>query len=70
MYREIIDKLCDVGVVFSEGLKEDELEEIENCYQIKFPEELKWFYREALPVSGNYYNWRDSSEKNIKKSKR
>ena len=69
MYREIINKLYEAGVVFSEGLNDDEIKEIENCYQIKFPEELKEFYREALPISGRFYNWRDLNEKNVKKIK-
>jgi len=69
VYKKIIEKLHEVGVLCSKGLDETEIKEIENCYQIHFPEELKKFYNEVLPISDGFYNWRDFSEKNIEKIK-
>ena len=67
MYEETISKLQAVGVVFSEGLEENEIEKIEGCYNIKFPKELIAFYKEALPISDGFYNWRDFSKENADK---
>ena len=67
MFEEIIEKMKNNGVDFAEGLTDEEIEKIEDCYRIEFPKELKAFYKEALPISNGFYNWRDLSKSNDEK---
>ena len=69
MYEEIIAKLKSEGVVFEEGLDEIEIQKIESFYEINFPEELRMFYMEALPISDGFYNWRDFDSTNTERIK-
>ena len=64
-YTEIIKELASQGVLFSKGLDEQEFSKIENFYDIRFPPDLKDFLRTALPISKEFYNWRDFSENNV-----
>ncbi|WP_088071925.1 hypothetical protein [Gottfriedia luciferensis] len=64
---QIVDKLKEKGVKFSEGLKEKEVVEIEELYKIKFPPDLKEFLMYALPISDEFINWNDKSKGNINK---
>jgi hypothetical protein len=66
-YTSIIDLLKIKGIIFEDGLDLQEVNNIENIYEIKFPPDLKEFLSIALPVSNNFINWRDTSEENIKK---
>lgn len=70
MYKEIISKMKQQGIEFSKGLNDAELAVIKQEYGIVFPKELMTFYKEALPVSKGFYNWRDKSNLNIKNIKR
>ena len=70
MYKDIICKMEQCGINFTVGLEDEEISIIEQEYGIVFPEELKKFYREALPVSNGFYNWRDRNDKNVKSIKR
>lgn len=65
MYRDLINKLKIKGVGFDKGLTGEEILKIENIYQIIFPEELKDFYKRALPITDGFYNWRKFSLENI-----
>ncbi len=47
------------------GLSDEEIREIEERYEIVFPEALKIFYKKLLPVSEGFTNWRDTSEENV-----
>lgn len=40
-------------------------QKIEEIYDFKFPNSLKIFLSEALPISLGFYNWRDFSDDNI-----
>ncbi|WP_440948164.1 hypothetical protein ACSAZL_08015 [Methanosarcina sp. T3] len=69
-YTEIIKKLSSQGVSFSKGLDEQEFNNIEQFYDIRFPPDLKDFLRTALPVSKGFYNWRNFSEDNVNSIKK
>jgi hypothetical protein len=69
MYEKIIEELKNVGVLFSKGLNEYEIKKIEDFYKLHFPKDLKEFYKEALPVSKGFYDWRNFSEENTEKIK-
>ena len=47
------------------GLSDEEIREIEERYEIVFPETLKIFYKNLLPVSEGFINWRDASSENV-----
>lgn len=70
MYEDIINQLKQKGIEFARGLSDEELFWIEHEYEIAFPEELKNFYKEALPISKGFYNWRDKRNENIMNIKR
>lgn len=70
MYEDIMNRLKQKGIEFAKGLCDEELCWIEHEYEIAFPEELKNFYKEALPISKGFYNWRDKHSENITNIKR
>src|SRR4051794_18141778 len=63
---QIVKKLNEKGVEFISGLKEEEIYEIEELYNLKFPPDLKELLMFALPISDGFVNWSDKSKKNIK----
>jgi hypothetical protein len=64
---QIVNKLKEKGVVFANGLNEEEINEIEELYNIQFPPDLKEFLMFALPISNGFVNWKDKSKENIAK---
>lgn len=56
-YEKSLCILKEKGVKFDKGLSINELNEIEKVYRIKFPDSLRNFLMEALPVSRGFYNW-------------
>lgn len=50
-FKAIIDKLKSKGIVFANGLTEEEFARIESLYNIKFPKELKEFLSVGLPFA-------------------
>ena len=50
-FNAIIDKLKSKGIVFANGLTEEEFARIESLYNIKFPKELKEFLSVGLPFA-------------------
>ncbi|AII57433.1 hypothetical protein ASJ33_01540 [Dehalococcoides mccartyi] len=54
------------GVIFEEGLSEEETVLIEQKYDFKFPPDLREFLSLGLPVSDDFINWRSDSEKSIR----
>jgi len=64
-YKESISLLRGCGVEFETGFAIEEIDEIERIYGIRFPESLKSFLMEGLPVSTGFYNWRDTSDENV-----
>lgn len=67
--KELIDFLIEKEITVAEGLSDEEITIIENKYDIAFPKSLKDFYKEGLPISEGFVNWRDSSENNVKNIK-
>lgn len=63
--KEFIDKLKNKGILFDKGLTNEEIEKIENIYEIKFPEKLKEFYKMGVPTGERFYKWNDFSNENI-----
>ena len=70
MYEDIINQLKQKRIEFARGLSDEELCWIEHEYDIFFPEELKSFYKEALPISKGFYNWHDKRNENVMGIKR
>ena len=66
VYEKSLNILREKGVKFEKGLSINELKEIEKVYHIKFPESLRTFLMEALPVSKGFYNWRDMGNDNVR----
>lgn len=71
-FSEIIAKLKEKRIVFSKGLSDNEFDKIESIYGFRFPNELKAFYSEALPISQSAINthcafpaWNDFSAINV-----
>ena len=52
MYKKIISSLKEQGIEFETGLTEREISTIQYIYEIMFPESLRHFLMEGLPVSG------------------
>lgn len=65
MFYRVVELLKNKHIDYEKGLSSLELEEIESRYNIKFPTQLKDFYKVVLPISKGFYNWRDSSQTNI-----
>ena len=70
MYKQIKELLEKSGIELSDGLKESEIDKIEQIYEFKFPKSLRGFLSYTLPISVKFYNWRDFSDENIKEIKR
>lgn len=64
-FNEYFQKMENMGIVFSKGLDDNEIKQVETLYNIKFPNIYKQFIQEKLPISNGFYNWRDFSEKNV-----
>lgn len=65
MYENSLNFLKTKGIEFERGLTLDELKQIENIYQIKFPGSLREFLMMALPISKGFYNWRNMQDDNV-----
>lgn len=70
MYENIVNQLRHKGVEFAKGLSDEEFCWIGQEYEIFFPEEIKSFYKEALPISKGFYNWHDKCNENVMRIKR
>jgi hypothetical protein len=65
-YNYYIKKIKERGELFESGLTESEFKSIESEFCFKFPPDLKEFLSVALPVSGDWVNWRDENRDRIK----
>lgn len=66
MYKESIDLLKNCGIRFESGLTKSEMVMIEKLYTIKFPKSLRVFLMEELPISKDFYNWRNFEKNNVR----
>ena len=65
MYCHTIEILKNNGVIVENGLTNNEVKEIEELYGIIFPKSLRAFLMTGVPISNGFFNWRDTSLKNI-----
>jgi len=56
--EHIINNLKDRNVKFDKALSDEELERIESKFQIRFPDDLREFYKTAFPVSEGFVDWK------------
>ena len=64
--EKIKEVLIKNNITLYDGLTDEEFENIEKFYSIKFPISLRTLYKSFLP---EFYNWRDFSEENVNKIK-
>lgn len=69
MYRDSVELLKKNNIKFEKGLTADEVLRIEKNYDIIFPMSLRAFLMTALPVSKEFYNWRNKDKENIENIK-
>lgn len=65
MYDEIVSRLQERGIRFDVGLRSQEIEMIQQKYDILFPEFLKIVLSKRIAVSEGFYNWRKDSRENV-----
>lgn len=53
------------GIEFEHGLSAEEVDKIEEIYEIELSQEFKNIYMTSFPVSEGFHNWRDFSNQNI-----
>ncbi|HRH95053.1 MAG TPA: hypothetical protein PLB55_03920 [Prosthecobacter sp.] len=59
------ERLATAGVLFEDGLSEQEFAAIEHEYGFRFPEDLRLFLSYALPVSDGWVDWRHDTRTEI-----
>ena len=59
---KVIRQLEIAGVELAAGLTDSEIDEAQARFGFRFPEDLRCFLQLALPVSGSFPNWRDTSQ--------
>jgi hypothetical protein len=65
MYEESLNLLKEQKIEFENGLTIDEITQIEQIYEIMFPESLREFLMMGLPISKGFYNWRSMEKRNV-----
>lgn len=66
-YSPLIASLKSAGMKFSAGISDETMDEAEYLFSIEFPESLRSFYSQALPVGPKYPKWNDLSKSNAAK---
>ena len=61
----MIHRLKNSGVEFAEGMTAQELDLAEECFQFRFPAEIRVFLSCATPVGASFFNFRDRTEANL-----
>ena len=56
--KALIETLNKKGIIFDDGLNDQETDRLESRFDIIFPNDLKLFLQHALPVSDGFINWR------------
>ena len=64
---QMIDKLKKAGISFDPGMSRDELDRAESVFHFHFPNEIREFLFCGVPVGSSFFNFRDVTEKNIKR---
>ncbi len=63
----MIERLKESGLRFDSGLSDIEIKKIEITFGFRFPKEIASFLSCAYPVGGDFFDYRDISQKNIDK---
>lgn len=63
----MIEKLKTTGIIFADGLTDEEIVRIESAFGFRFPREIREFLSCAVPVGDDFFDWRDMSETNLEK---
>lgn len=56
--RILVNLLKNIGINFDKGLSDEEMITIQYDFNIQFPPDLRLFLQTALPISGQFINWR------------
>jgi hypothetical protein len=56
--KYIINCLTDKGIGFDKGLTDEEVFQIENKFNFRFPPDLRTFLQTVLPNERGFVNWR------------
>lgn len=56
-YTDIISRMKDQGINFLDHVSSEQLDRAQERYGIRFPEELRRFYSQGMPVSQGFVNW-------------
>ncbi|MHC5248031.1 hypothetical protein [Enterococcus sp. LJL120] len=62
--KKIVKGMRNNEIVFSDGLSDLILAELEKTYHISFPEVLKDFYQLGVPRQAGFIQWQDTSREN------
>ncbi|WP_265457359.1 hypothetical protein [Enterococcus sp. HY326] len=62
--KKIVEHMRKNEIVFSGGLSDLALAELEKIYHISFPEVLKVFYQLGVPRQAGFIQWQDTSREN------
>ena len=63
----LIDRLKLAGVHFENGMTERELDLAEEFFGFRFPEELRGFLSQTVPICSDFFDYRDRSPENLKR---
>jgi hypothetical protein len=62
----LVGSLREHGVLFEDGLTDEEIAGVEATYGFRFPPDLKALLQHALPMSTGFPNWRDGPEASLR----
>lgn len=65
--QQMIERLKKVGISFDPGMSKAELDRAESAFRFHFPKEIRDFLSCGVPVGSSFFNYRDISEKNVKR---
>ncbi|MDA8692798.1 hypothetical protein N9L92_01960 [Saprospiraceae bacterium] len=66
----LIKKLNQKDVKIESGLNEDEINKIQNLFNLIFPPDLRMLYQKGLPIDDSFPNWRKSINQSTEEIKR
>lgn len=58
----LIELLRNKGIIFTKGLSDKEILDIEETFMFIFPPDLKLFLQIALPISNGFVNWHSTKD--------
>ncbi len=61
-FEEACERWSKQGVRLDDGLRDSEIEELEQTYAFKFPPDLREFLQYRLPVGPRFLDWRNPKD--------